>query len=965
MGKFINNDQAKRIRSILESDEELTPEEEQRLVGLLREHSSRGGIDVPNQSPIDLKNVNVTAGRDKPFYNPIGAGLARAFGQHSPRDLEDAESGIDVLSGAPYDLRNSISLTLTDEQIQNKIVDYFKKKGHKTFARKRDGEWEYLSPEGRVTRVNPIGLDAPTAGGAMDFVGETTGGLGGAALGAAEGLGLASFPLAALGAGTGTVTGNYLSNMAKYNIGKVTGTTEDMSLGEAQAVAKNRATDIAPWAFGAEGAAALGFVAKRWVQGVRLSPKKAREALVAYRNGEQLLQEYYNLGGDVKWRPTVPEAVGYDPKFYYLVQAEDRALSNSEVQRMRREHWQNGLLSLEDTYTKILDQYKVDNPQSVGGTLQELYEKAAHAKRLEIQLAEGNAKLDAIASGMPADKAAELTKEKSGLILKNIVNPAWEASKLDVKEKYKTLAVALGVNPSAALSKAMGVPATRPAIGNFKIKLDDRAIAEIRAFTAEARASGKMDTRTKAQKIAALPNRFVFKGPKKGTETKSSGLVAPDGTPLTAPKKPTELEFLGGKEVDAYSYLEWLQDTRSGIRADFSANKGIKLKDTDIAEVEKIFDANFQRYLAKNKPDAVPLYEEARAAAKAHSDIFERGVLNRLVKKSGGTEPITDYAAFGAVIRGNDSSGAVALRKILGGDPKALQNVRDIFFSMWAREVRGPDGVVTKAKTERFLNKYSGSLPIFFDEQAIAKMRHVGDMEDVINAYKKDYDAFESAWKKTKIGKISNLNTAQITRHVFSGNASERTVGAADTDIAEVVQILKAHSPETLESLRNQVATQFYNNTIEAVTVKEAGSGMGRQGVIPVYSAIESSLRKNEARIALVMGDQYVKNLKTVAYAGRVMGDRMPVGPGDEVPVFRAFIRALFIPPLSRAGTTQTLGVKLRHEFSPAVMGRVLANPEGLEWLIKNHKKNIKTAAALAPMSNIGLSWLWHQYNDE
>lgn len=938
MGKFINNDQAKRIRSILESDEELTPEEEQKLVGLLREHASRGGIDVPNQAPIKVPNTKKTEIPEWAKNLSGGYGTALSDGVdslYSKEDLDAAESGIDIFSGLPEPARQKFSLAVADEQRQGAIEDYFSKQGKKTFARKRGDTWEYLNPDtGRLTLVDGKKKAlTPTAGGAIDVAFPTAGGIGGGVAGAAGGGPLA--PVAAGGAAIlGETGGAYAGTQAKNILGEFLGNKEIPQSEVNKAASKSAAeTAIFSTALSAIGGAAWGI--RKWVRGFDIDPNFARDALEAYRSGRSALSEYDKLAGNTSFAPTVAQVISRKGELGMMArQAEITTHSDTAGHRALQLQRDANNEHLAATFAAVNDQYDIQSPRILQeGFRGEIVRKQAHQRELA-RIAEQNAREAALGAG--GGKPA--TPDELGAKLQEIIHPIYEERRAQVKERYKSLYVGLGVKPKTAEEIALGEPITSPAVSPFQAKLDDKAKKELLAFVGQARAGKEMDSALYNDRLAALPDGLVSVNPKTGAITISD-------------------------KVDVVTYLDFMQMSRRGIRKSIAANKGLNIEPSprSMAEVEQVLENNFIRQLSKENPAAIPLYQAAKDAQREFSDTFERGILSNIVALKKGTLPQTYAATFSTIVKSGDSSGAAALADVLAGSPAGRQKVKEIYMAHWSDRVLGPDEVASFTEHQKFIKDYRDSLPFFFNKQELAKLHATGDMAKVVTESRAALEAVETGWKKLRIGKLSEMNAEQLVRLTFAGGKGEKGAVLDETGpmFTEMMTFLKKNDPELLGKYRQMVA-----NRIRGEVALDEATGIGTSINVPQYKKINTLLANHGNRIAEVFGQGYVENLRTISTAARVLQNEKKIGTGANVPLLKALVRAMFIPPLSRAGTVQTLGGVSRRFFGPKQMATILSSPEGLEWAIRNANMNIRTAQALPILSNFGMEALWAEYDE-
>jgi len=860
-----------------------------------------------------------------------------------PEEQEMAKSGTDIMSGAPLGLRNKLSLLVDPSDTQTREVvnqHYGQDVG---LARNKYGELEYTNPEtGRRTLLKPRGETlqsmAPTVGGSMDVAGQTGGALvAGLPTAAATGNPLLAAGAGALGAGVGqavadsgkTVISNYL-----YGGAGVKAPQEQLT-----DISKNAVKAVGTTAIGevVGGIPAAGrFLGRGFLD---LSYGKALDLQAMSKEAQAGLKDYYSLiGSQVGVKPSISELVPSDPMARIISEKAYKASEQLTAEEEKRIN--SNLDTLSYNYQNFTDAFKPSKSYeygSAGYNIQQELEAKKAAALSQQQLNDAVLKADAKSqiAGLPTMSETERNAE-----LTQMLNKLEEAGKAEKDKAYGDLKVALGYPEVAAYArnsdKWFGVNTPE---NNVTISVLGRGkIESMWQKGYDLNKSGVLNSGDKYW--SAIPDAFYKdpKNPSKGLKwTQGEDKVAAGGEDADLLKEfgvPNESKPAPAKAFSVFELIDNVQDLRSGTRAAMAASKGqIPADEQASADVAEILEHEIRMNLTDRGDGRIlDLWENAKQKNAQYQDNFRRGIINTVMKRTGGFEdPVYNSATAGLLMRagkGQDQSGVAQFAGILKGAPEEQERVRNMIWSVYKDHYLPPNGIPDKRSWQKFQTQMEGPMKYFFTDAERAKFQGIDDMTSALAASTSKLKAFQAAWNASpEYGGIPKTSQG-LSNAVFRNAVSPQVLD-------KMLTVVKKMQPELFKEWQADTARQFAIRTSDA-------SGM------PVDSLISKYLDQYGNRLTKVMGPQYVANLRTYQKTAQMVqgGTGIKLDPDRPQSVLQQVIRAKFAPPMSEEGRWYSALLNWRKRAAGRVVYNALKSPEGLDSFIRSAAANAATPLA-------------------
>lgn len=890
-------------------------------------HSADSFLDgsVTDHSNIVSKSLAATV--STPFQLPKVAGHQNVggspFGGPRPEDVQGIEwkpeeqemagKGIDITSGAPYGLRNRLSMLVepSDKETRDVVNDHFGK--DVGLARNQYGELEYTNPEtGRRTLLNSKGKNlpnlAPTAGGTADFLGSAGGAMAaGLPTAAATGNPVLAGVAASAGAGIGQSIVDSGKTIVNSYLGVGNKPTPDEQI---EAIAKHSVKTAALTAVGET----IGMIpaATRWAgRGfLDLSYSKAKDLQQMAKEAALGLDDYNTLiGSQAGVKPSISELVPQDPKTRIINEKAYKSTEDLTAEEEKRIN--SNLDTLSYNYKNFTDAFKPEPGYQYGSSgynIQQEMEAKKAAALSQQQLQDSVVKADAKAqtSGLPAMTETERNQE-----LTDMLNRVEQAGKAEKDKAYGDLKVSLGVPKETAYDRTSG----QWLLGRKTedaVELTPVARAKIQNIWQEAQNLDKSGVLRSGDKYySAIPEAFL-----KDVNHPENGLV------------------LDGK-YDILSLIDNVQDLNSGVRAAMAASRGrIPADEAATAHVAEILKNDISFHLrSKGDPRILDKWEAAQQANQQYEENFGRGIINQVMKRTGGFEdPVYNSATAGLLMRagkGQDQSGVAKFAGILNGAPDEKERVRNMIWSIYKDHYMPTNGIPDQKSWAKYTAQMEGPMKYFFTDSERGKMQSFSDMTQAVADSSKKLAAFNKAWRASpEYGGIPTTSQG-LSNAVFRE-------GTPPQVLDKMIKVVGSMQPELLKQWKADTANQFARRVSDA-------SGM------PVDSLVSKYINQYGDRLSKVMGPQYVANLRTYQKVAQMVqgGSGVKLDPDRPASVLTQVIRAKFAPPMSAEGRWYSALLNWRKQAAGRVVYNALKSPDNLDKFVQ-----LKASQAASPIAS-------------
>lgn len=897
----------------------------QELLSKIREYDAgEGQLDV-NYDPYQLPDLS-----EEPIHRQT---LSR-----SHQDL--AARGVDVLTGLPGELAQITSLSITPEQRDEAIKQYYKRRGESTMLKvdDRTGMKQYYNPQTkRFTLIEPAMGFKPTVGGAMDLALEGIGGVVGAGLGTAGGL-LGMPPAIGIPVGGvgGTMAGRAASEGLKAGIDKAFGLGANPSA-TLEEYTKDAAKDVVQsGAWAAAGELAFGGPKLLWKWGRAgfkpMNYKEASRVLSALRENEDLLAQYNQLFPDnpidlnamyaayINAPPEEKVAIGTLLQKYISQGGKDPEFRVRAIQ-----DWDENLSALESSFAEVADRMRPQNvhpedPRMGDRAFRSMAQQETAATEAGQLRAGQNARRER--GNLIADLPS-MTEQQTGHRLMGIVSKEYDDAVKATDATWKDFYKELGVDPMD-LSKDRLVRAHYVPSDSTRVMMDDQLYTELNNYLEQALRSG-LSKDVKYGPIEALPEIFIRRSPTGRKE------ILPNI-----------------KSMDSMQIINELKNLRLGIRRQNAASKGLTFTADDEAQVADILERHlFRQWKEMGKPGLIAKYEQAKFATQRQKEMFEDSALRDLLTKRGGRLPATDYTAIARIFYRNDPQAAKDLRTILNGSPEALNDVRKMLLAIYRRDFVGPDGQPIRNGFNKFKKEYGDAMREFFGDEEWKTMSRLGAMDEAVVRADDAYRAWKQKWNNQPLARYARANSQDISDVILKNSK------VSPVEVFRTTQFLKETDPAMLEAIRYSTARKFANQVT------------GPDGS-PLVDKMDRIFAERGLHLKAILGEEWYSNMRMLQAVTRSM-DMRPITqfPANEPPAtLKAIIRAAFIRPLSREGLIQTMGYINRRRAASRLWYNAVKDPKALALYIENLNKDPRTVAGAGILTALGAAG-WEEDNEE
>lgn len=863
--------------------------------------------------PFELPAAKGTIKNRNPLYDPRIPRSAQ--GPETTTDIpwtdEDkavANSGVDIITGAPYGLRNLVDLASTEKEKLAAINHYFASKGiYQEGARigPVSHEIEYKNPDtGRYTLYSPrtAGLSAPTVPNAATQLMTGTGATVGAFFG--------GIPGAAFGAGTGrwaAETGKMIINAALGN-----------SRGDTGEYTRNLVGTAGGEALASLAGSGASFVGNKLGKFVIYGPiakdvfSKAEAPLVLSKaqEAQESLADYYKLADSRNFKPDVAQLSG-DPAAHLAMQ--HGALGSEYTQIMYKRRQDANISDLQQTFKKVTDAYKDPDvpPLTSGQGIQEWQQQLRDAQKAQLELqksvAEGEAKRQ-------AGGYVDVNKTDAVQRVTEALNLIKDEDKAGVDKAYGDLAVKLGVPAQVAYEKNSDrlLQSQQFAI---PFQFSKVGLTKLNNMLDEAVRLGNVDPDLMKAKMGAIPEGWLFKD-----EEGKPGIV-------NDPK-------------DLYAVIQSLQSLRTGLRAANFRSKGILEPDAQaMAQVAEIMRNDItEMFRLRGDPEVLDTFEQAEQAAKQYAMRWRGTILGEAAKKQDGYTTPTYNQGVAQALLSNNREANRELAGILDGDPMAKDEVRQMLLGIYRNHYMNEDGTPTPRLHQKFLKDFQEPLNAFFTMDENKQLGQMGQFAKTIEDATAKIARLNQAWNSQPFGKLASMNSLAISRAAFSNSK----------DLAGVGTWLARENPELLKQLQSDTAQQIADRVMGKGTIST--------------TQLDNILSETKyPAIRDIMPHEYMANLRTIANAAKIQG-RLPEEFKTDPNLLKYAVRGVigYFGPEARWYHFMT---KVRQLTSSRLMYNALSSPENMQEFIKAQNLPVEKARRAGVLSVLGADALGLDYN--
>ena len=817
---------------------------------------------------------------------PMGA-------RYSPGELAAAESGVDIRSGSPVGRfigGFAQNQSLQAEDLKKRLEAHFGQP-IETRLGPYSGEIEFKHPQtGRFTTANESRLTLRDLGGMV-----------GPAITAAGG-----------------ITGELLGGPVGAAIGGTIGETGRRTIGHLIGVRDKPSQEEMLGALGAgaiEGGGSLvGRGLVRGQQAVRdfISPKPygAGEAgqLLSRMESNQRVADEISAASGKEFRPFAGQLAD-DPT---MLAEQQRMLSSDEMGAAARERMEQNESALEAYFYARNPTGPVRNT-NVGRAVQAeardqtqpRIDQLQEGVNREIANLENMTRLLPRTSDMSAGERVRAVIASRREQIKGQVDAMWQ----DVRDSY-------GYNPDTALS-AFRVPVS----GDLEVTL--------KRFAAEAREA--IDPATATGKRTLLPPKLAGGGEETALEKEINEMLVELG------------ESAGqGRSVDLHQMQVLLQSLRRRERISYT---NVNAADPEMRDMTTLRDALVSQrneYLRQTNPELLGKIEAAEGARRNLSEVFDRGAVGQILRKTNGEYVIADSDVVGKAIASGQPEAMRHLVSVMSKHPAGMSTLQESMLAFYRQEVV-EEGLPRGALHARFIRKYGDALDILFPGQG-SVVRRLGEMESVVTRNVKRFDDFRARVNKTFRGRIQELDPERVAEDVLTRSFSQK-------DVASLMSLA-----------RNSGFGEQYKQAVGNIIARKY---VALNGGIKL-DALSSFVQSNQEKLYTIFGDQYIKDMRRLVRGLELSRSRSTGFAASAAPsLIEAVTRVTIARPLSPHGVALTRTQGFRVAAANRLMNEILMNPRKLNEFIIRANTDLKHRAVAGFLATAGASSLAIQESEE
>jgi len=864
---------ARNAREMLEQLRAQQTPARQRLEALRAEAAA--GVDT---SPFTLPKQHET----KPSrYQPIIAKPPIV----SKEDLATAETGVDISTGSPVGRLKSgfaQNQALQANDLEPLLTKHF---GEPVKVRvgPQSGELEYLNPKTKRFTLVDEALFSPRdfadmVGPALTAGGATVGALGGP-----------------VGAAAGGAAGEGL----RRGIGNALGVRDESAL---------EATQGALGAGAIEGVSAVaGNVLARGAQGVRkffrpppLTGREAESVLLRSEANQAVADEISKRTGQ-RFQPFTGQ-MSDDP---LLLGEQPRILGSRETGVAARSQLRQNETALETFFSQVNPTGGGPNT-AVGRSIQQEAKGQIQPRvdALDAGVKQQVVELEKLTSALPRAQSQQVGKqlrqvaEEARTAVKKFEDSAWDG----VRRGY-------GFDPETQLS-------------SYKVPVSGELQTQLRRFQAAAHEA--LDPATESGKRQLIFKKLL---PDAGAELSPDDRALLQGFDvLVAPEGPVR--------ADLHQVQVLLSSLRKRERIALQGKVATDPSGRDISVMRDALVTQRNDYLKATDPELLAEIEAAEALTATRANLFDKGLVGGLLRKSEGQYAITDPEVVGRTIGSGNPEAIRHLVNVFSSHPAGVPTLQGAMLATYRNEVVR-DGIPQAALHRRFIEQNGDAIDALFPGGA--QIRQLGEFEKVVTKNIKRFEDFEANVQQIFRGRIQNLAPERVAEQALSSAFSVK-------DVSRIVSLAgqAGVKEEYRRAIGDQIRRRFMSET----------SGLN-------LNSLDKFVNKEAEKLSAVFGEQYIRDMRLLTKALKTaQTDAGGIAVTRKPTLIESIARSTIARPLSAPGVALTRALKFRAVAGERLLAKAIMEPDALRQIVAQSNSDIRNRKVATLLAVLGGSSL-------
>lgn len=442
----------------------------------------------------------------------------------------------------------------------------------------------------------------------------------------------------------------------------------------------------------------------------------------------------------------------------------------------------------------------------------------------------------------------------------------------------------------------------------------------------------------------------------------TGGVFAKDSTGVKKPKiiegKRGNITLRGKPTKKPEQDLENFNKELSGLKKKKrTISKGNQFTDqtaADLNSVIKAMEADRRIALTKaGRTDVLEQIENAEAETAKFFKKFDRSIVGDLTTKNDkGVFKIKEKKFVDNTLNGSKEE-AEQLLRVIGDDPSLLLKWKEGISNAFKRDVidklsvtKGQKPTITERKrmaelTRNWIEQRKEVLSQFFSKDELSRMASTGDLAVLVKKQIAQQKKILKDSEKFGSGKLASLDPDNLIKFVTGPGGFIRPSGeAVETTLRKIRFVKNAtkNHPAAWRRFKDEYSSKIRSSVFDPNT-----------GFIDKVK-MSKAANQNSEEIAEIMGERYLKDLKSINSLVQLLSKSAKSLQGSEVEAgIIQSVRAGVAPPLTKKGRVLTAFLKFKDSRSHKAIADALLDQASIGRMAKlaEHKSITRESAEL------------------
>lgn len=414
--------------------------------------------------------------------------------------------------------------------------------------------------------------------------------------------------------------------------------------------------------------------------------------------------------------------------------------------------------------------------------------------------------------------------------------------------------------------------------------------------------------------------------------------------PSTAAGKSALLpDALTGDTVDLHQLQVFLESLRRRERLSYQNAVAADPTGRDLSRVRDAVVMQRNRYLRDADPKLLAQIEQAESITSMRANLFDKGLVGDLLRKTDGGYTITDSDVVGRVLGSGNPEAIRHLAAVFSAHPAGIPTLQRSMLAYYRNEVVR-DGIPKADLHRKFMENNGDALDALFPTTDARQLRQLGEFERIATERSDRFKRFEQAVDKTFRGRLQDLAPERVAENILT---NQFTVG----EVRHLFRLAEAAGVD--QSLRQAVGDRIRRRFISST------------GGIR-FDSLDKFVNDNAERLAATFGAEYVRDMRLLlrglqtvrSSAGGLATTRNPT-------LLEALARTTVARPLSAPGVGLTRILAFRERAGQRLMAQAVMDPKALHAIVMQGERDLRSRQVGRLLGVLGASTLTIQDEEE